>query len=724
VINVLRRLRNPPVFADEEQTRIGRLVHIIGMALALSALIPILHNAWAGKWGAVAALVLGELCIAAVLWCNFRGLQKVAVHLLVLGLLVTATLLIATSDQGFRDVALLVYPSTLVVAALFLDRRAFLWASTAAILGACGLVLCEVFGLRVTTLGSRASVRDLIDLLVLLTMTAASAGLVAGNLRASLARARRNEAALRESESRMRQLVDAAFEGIAIGEQGHIIEANEQLAQMHGYGAGELDGRPVADLVALESRPTVAERIRTGTTDTYEHLAVRKDGSVFPVEVRGRLMNYRGRPVRVTAVRDITERKRAEESLRHLLVFDDLLNDLLAGFVGASAAEMDAHICNSLRQIANLFGVEYAFLVQVSPDSTTWSSTHEWCAPGVTSQYHKYQNVPMGTLPWLERQLLAGEEVRIHKVADLPPESAPARLRWEAEGFKSTLQMPLRGRGQLVHGCIGLFSVAREVTWRKEDAQRLRTLSDAVANALERKRAEEALHQSREQLRALLSRLQSLREEERTRISREIHDHLGQLLTALKLDLRWLERRVSSLPDAEAQATLNAKIASARELANETIVSVQKIASELRPGILDRLGLPAAVETETQTFQSRTGIHCEWSLPRETADVPPDLATGAFRIFQEILTNIARHSHATHVEVRLAFTDNRLLLEVGDNGIGIKQDAAESPASLGLVGMQERATMLGGKIGFNQNPGGGTLVAVVLPLNTQLTPRQ
>jgi len=723
VISLARRLFEPPVFDDAEQTRIGRLVHTVGLTLALAVIIPLLHNAWAGHAKAVAAMGFGELCAFLVLWGNFRGRQKSAAYLLTFGLLVTATLLIGFSDQGFRDVAVLAFPSTLVVAALLLDRTPFFWVALAAILCPCAVALSEILELRLTTFSARTSPRDLIDLVVLLTMTAACARLVGENLRDSLARARSHEAALLESESRLQQLAGATFEGIGIGDQGRIIEVNEQLAQMYGYRAAELVGRAISDLVAPESRPAVAERIRSGATATYEHLALRKDGSIFPVEVRGRLMNYRGRHLRVTVVRDITERKQAEESLRRALVFDELLNRLLAGFAGAAAAEMDAQIRNSLQQIAQLFRVEYAFLVQVSPDSASWSSTHEWCASGVVSQFERYQNVPMGTLPWMEKQLLAGDEVRIHKLADLPPEAAAARQRWTDEGFKSSLQTPLRGRGRLVNGCIGLFSVAREVNWREEDTQRLKMFSDAIANALERKRAEEALHQSREQLRGLLARVQSLREEERTRIAREIHDHLGQLLTALKLDLRWLDRRAGALTDAIAQAALKDKIASACGLADETIESVQKIASELRPGILDRLGLPAALEVETQTFQSRTGIHCEWTLPREAPGLPPDVATGAFRIFQEILTNVARHSHATQLMVSLGFLEHWLRLEVGDNGIGLKPGAPASPTSLGLVGMQERAATLGGAIRFGPNPGGGTLITVRLPLSRESTPR-
>jgi PAS domain S-box-containing protein len=271
-----------------------------------------------------------------------------------------------------------------------------------------------------------------------------------------------------------------------------------------------------------------------------------------------------------------------------------------------------------------------------------------------------------------------------------------------------------------------------EVEYRRKDGSvfianlHMRTVPDETGEAAflegfveditERKRAERGLRQSRERARALSSRLQSLREEERTRIAREIHDHLGQLLTALKLDLHSMERKASGMGPADLQAAVTGKITSARKLADEVIVSIQQIASELRPGILDRLGLAAAVEVEAQAFQNRTGIHCHWSLPKEPLALSQDQATAMFRIFQEILTNVARHARATEVAVSLGQQAGNLLLEASDNGVGIRQSDVENPKSLGLLGMQERAAMLGGRVTFRQGPGKGTTVAVEIPL--------
>jgi signal transduction histidine kinase len=232
----------------------------------------------------------------------------------------------------------------------------------------------------------------------------------------------------------------------------------------------------------------------------------------------------------------------------------------------------------------------------------------------------------------------------------------------------------------------------------------------------ERKAAELHLQQSHERARALSSRLQTLREEERTRIAREIHDHLGQLLTALKLDLYSLERKSAAIAQVELKETLKSKIETVRDLADEVIESVQRIASELRPGILDRLGLVAAVEVEAQAFQGRSGIECNWTLPKDTVSLSDEQAIGVFRIFQEILTNIARHARASAITIALTAEGGELTLVVHDNGIGINQSDIENAKSLGILGMQERAAMLGGKLSFTQAPVKGTTVTVKVPL--------
>ncbi len=223
-------------------------------------------------------------------------------------------------------------------------------------------------------------------------------------------------------------------------------------------------------------------------------------------------------------------------------------------------------------------------------------------------------------------------------------------------------------------------------------------------------RAEEELLLSRAQLQNLSGGLQSLLEEERTRISREIHDELGQSLTALKFDLSAMGKK---LP--EDQTLLAEKTGSMVELVDTIIKAVQKISLELRPGLLDDLGLVAAIEWQAKEFQERTGIPCRVVLfPREM-DIDPERSTAVFRIFQETLTNTVRHADATEVEATLENRDGTLTLEVRDDGRGITKEQASGSKSLGLIGIRERVRRLGGKVLIGGSPYRGTVIRVNIP---------
>jgi PAS domain S-box-containing protein len=228
----------------------------------------------------------------------------------------------------------------------------------------------------------------------------------------------------------------------------------------------------------------------------------------------------------------------------------------------------------------------------------------------------------------------------------------------------------------------------------------------------ERERAEEQLRTSLDQLRALAARLQSVREEERTSIAREIHDELGQACTAIKMDLALIGRRLT-----KNQTRLHAKVDSAVELVNSMIVTLRRISSELRPRTLDDLGLPAALESQAQEFERRTGIHCSVALPQETLALDMDTSIAIFRIYQESLTNVARHANATQVEARLNVENDRLIFQVFDNGRGFDLQEAKARKSLGLLGMQERALLLHGDLKIEGVPGAGTTMTLTIPLS-------
>ena len=230
-----------------------------------------------------------------------------------------------------------------------------------------------------------------------------------------------------------------------------------------------------------------------------------------------------------------------------------------------------------------------------------------------------------------------------------------------------------------------------------------------------RKQAEEQLELSRRQMRALTARLESLREEERTRISREIHDELGQMLTGLKMDLRWVEKKLSNMEGGKEINPVLDKIVDASELTDQTINCVQRIAMELRPGVLDHLGLPTAVKYEAKRFEDRSGVNCNVYLSDLSIELKPNVSTIIFRILQEALTNAARHAHATKVDIDLFEQAGEIVLQIRDDGKGISPDDADSPRSLGLVGMKERASLLGGSIIFERGPTGGTMVTLRVP---------
>jgi PAS domain S-box-containing protein len=215
--------------------------------------------------------------------------------------------------------------------------------------------------------------------------------------------------------------------------------------------------------------------------------------------------------------------------------------------------------------------------------------------------------------------------------------------------------------------------------------------------------------QLEDQLRALSEHVESVRADERTGIAREIHDVLGQELTALKMDLAWLARR------ATGQEVLVEKLRAMSAATDEIIQQVRRISSELRPGVLDDLGLLAAIEWQAEEFEERTGTLCTVESNVEDEKLPRDVSTALFRIFQEALTNAARHAGAEHVAVRLWLEGDSLRLEVRDDGRGISHVQADHPESLGLLGIRERARRLGGTATIAAGSAGGTVVSVRVP---------
>jgi PAS domain S-box-containing protein len=494
-------------------------------------------------------------------------------------------------------------------------------------------------------------------------------GIVWDGIETDITEEREKDLALRESEARYRRLLEEAPIGITILDENEILYASPEAARMLGGSSAEdIVHRSPFEFMHPEIRAKMKDRVaaaiaRSGPLPPVEWKIRRLDGAENDVETRGIRISYMGKTVVQSLMVDISERKRAEEMVQRQIAFDEALKIILARFASSPAAEIDNSISTALRELSVFVGVQSAFVSRASRDGATWSCTHEWCDAGIASHIAFYQGVRIGTFLKNADWNQTGKIQALGGLDEIPEEGKKLREEMDARGFQSIVQLPFRGRGGAVSGFMVMLSKTPR-TWRNEELQRLQMAANAIAHALERQRASEHLQKSREQLRLLLARLQSLREQERLHIAREIHDHLGQLLTALNLDLRLIERKCTAIGEPALREAVTGKVASARALADETTSAVQKIAAELRPAILDKLGLVAAIESEAAAFEGRTGIACHLDLPEESNLAPVEQATAFFRIFQEILTNVARHAKAKSLSIHLRQDEERILMQL------------------------------------------------------------
>ena len=399
---------------------------------------------------------------------------------------------------------------------------------------------------------------------------------------------------------------------------------------------------------------------------------------------------------------DVTSHRRTETLMQE---FSDLGNKLSS----ATTAQQAARII--LGTADRVFGWDCAYLHLYSPD---------------TNRLH----------PILTIDIIDGKKVDV--ASDYVPERPSARtmaiirkggqliLREKGNvgslgfGFfgdtarpsQSIMVVPIHN-GKRVTAVLSIDSYTPSA-YSKSDLSVLQALADHCGGALERIWAQEALRESEEKLRALAARLHNAREEESIRIAREIHDELGQAMTGLKMDLVWLGKQLGNPKSDVLPKELLERINGMARITDDTIKSVRRISSDLRPGILDDLGLVAAIEWLARDFEARSGVRCEVIAPKKSAMPDQARATVIFRIFQEILTNIARHSQATHVRIELRVTPRRLVLDVRDNGIGISTKAAAGN-SLGIVGMRERALLFSGTVSIEPIKPCGTGVIVEIP---------
>jgi two-component system, NarL family, invasion response regulator UvrY len=264
-------------------------------------------------------------------------------------------------------------------------------------------------------------------------------------------------------------------------------------------------------------------------------------------------------------------------------------------------------------------------------------------------------------------------------------------------------------------------TLERRVAERTAELQRMNAqlqgeIVERQHAAAKAQQAEQSLRTSREQLRQLATYLQNAQEQERAYIARELHDDLAQALTSLRLDVSWLARLALTAPVVwrERLATIVATIDALHQ-------TVHRIGTELRPNVLDALGLTAAIEWQLQEIQQRTDLTCSLQKPAEELTLDQARATTLFRIFQEAVTNVVRHAGASHIYIRLVQHANAVLLEVSDNGKGMSRRQVTERTSLGILGMRERARLWGGYVTINSTPDAGTTVSIWLPRETSTT---
>ncbi len=406
----------------------------------------------------------------------------------------------------------------------------------------------------------------------------------------------------------------------------------------------------------------------TRTPAKIEYRIVMPDGRVKIIEERWQTFhNEQGQPVRlVGACLDITERRQAGEQIR-----------------------------TALQRLS--------YLVENSPLAVV-----EWDSNLRVQRWSRRAEEQFG---WL------AEEVMGRSYTDWPfvhPDDEPATAKIIAGLLQGTEPNNFSiNRNYTKDGRI-VYCEWYNSAMRGPDGGLVSILS-LVHDVTRRKQAEEAVLQSQQQLRVLSSHLETLREEERTRISREIHDELGQMLTGIKMDLRWIENSLDGFGEDRRLNPVLDKLVAATELTDAMVRTVQRIAAELRPGVLDKLGLPAALQYEAAEFEKRSGIPCRILGPSDPPSMGAKVSTAFFRIFQEALTNVSRHAEAGAVEAEIQVEAGGYRLEIRDNGAGITQADLAKPLSLGLLGMQERARLLGGNVSFAPRPGGGTIVTVQIP---------
>lgn len=468
-------------------------------------------------------------------------------------------------------------------------------------------------------------------------------------------------------------VMQGSFSEIYVLDSGslRIVQANQAARKNLQYNARELADLTLADLtrnVRREDLDAMLESLRAGRSSraVLETVHTRKDGSAYPIEFRIFYCPLEQSGVFVAIGNDTSARHESAKALQE------------------SEARFRAIVSNTP-------GLVYQFL-RKDDGSISYPYLSVGCHAllGITADQLRAD-------PSLFVKLILPEDRQSY--LDSMQASAASMKTWNWEGriwierWKDIKWINLRSTPRALPG--------EGMQW-----------AGIMTNITKSKLEEEEIKRSRAQLAELSAHVETVKENERMRIARELHDELGGNLTAIKMALALLTRR---LPPDEAQ--LLEKAAYVDSLVDRTIEAVHRISVDLRPSILD-FGIVAAIEWQVKEFEKQLGIPCEFLSNKKDIELHPDQSTALFRIFQEALTNIGKHAGASRVSIRLARTNRSVKLEITDNGRGIDATDRLKPKSFGIRGMIERANALGGQLSVSNGPEGGTVVALRIPLTT------